>query len=684
LAVRKSSLAAPAGYVALALGLALGSVSLLLDNAAGVFQGALICAASAAWLRVVCPPAAGGDEGSMWASRWLQAVTTLALAALAAYLAIELRPRVLIDDAAITFRYVDRLVEGLGFTYNDHEQILGTSNPLYTLLLTAMHGAGAGIQDSARVLDTVLLVASVVVAVDIGRRLSNWIGGTLAGLLLAFDVFFRAQALDGLEASLAVLLGLLVVSALVRQRWTLAGVFLGLAVWNKLDAGLLAVAVAGAYVLVCRRPPWRIAAVASAVFAPWLIFALAYFGSPIPRSFTAKLDLAKTREIDHGWIVDFFKDEYRFILLALAAGMVVLAWSRRRARPGEAVAVVALGGWLALHAIFYSAVNLSGQFPWYLTALIPPAAILAAAFVANGLALLRWPLLARLGIVAAGTLVLALALRPQVEGSRRALANDRPLLAFEALDNDRRLAAAWVDRYSRPDEVLESGFGWTAYEVDNPFNDLTGLNSRELLPGDYFITHGTPYQSGSAPPFAPPGYIPLATFNLASELNPGWTWFVVFGRRGSAIERSDHRYLQTQVARLPGAEDAATAAEARFEGFDLVAAGAGEVPVRLSADGQPLHVAFTPVADAGHPVRFVVRSGPRTVYRSTVSPDAPPERVVLPVPASERGRARLVFSTSAPGRWVIPKVVIGDALPRPLESADPLLTKEFLARNPGG
>ena len=41
----------------------------------------------------------------------------------------------LFDDAYITFRYARRLSEGLGFTYNSGQAVLGTTTPLYTLIL---------------------------------------------------------------------------------------------------------------------------------------------------------------------------------------------------------------------------------------------------------------------------------------------------------------------------------------------------------------------------------------------------------------------------------------------------------------------------------------------------------------------------------------------------------------------
>ncbi|MCB0187901.1 MAG: hypothetical protein KDE31_26715, partial [Caldilineaceae bacterium] len=40
-----------------------------------------------------------------------------------------------VDDAFITYRYAENLATGQGFVYNAGERLLGTSTPLYTLLL---------------------------------------------------------------------------------------------------------------------------------------------------------------------------------------------------------------------------------------------------------------------------------------------------------------------------------------------------------------------------------------------------------------------------------------------------------------------------------------------------------------------------------------------------------------------
>jgi 4-amino-4-deoxy-L-arabinose transferase-like glycosyltransferase len=46
------------------------------------------------------------------------------------------------DDAFITFRYADNLAHGLGFVYNAGENVMGTSTPLFTLILSLFSLAG--------------------------------------------------------------------------------------------------------------------------------------------------------------------------------------------------------------------------------------------------------------------------------------------------------------------------------------------------------------------------------------------------------------------------------------------------------------------------------------------------------------------------------------------------------------
>ncbi len=83
-------------------------------------------------------------------SAWFVGYVALALYAIA--FGYMLQPLMLIDDAAISFRYAHRLAQGKGFTYNDHEHVIGASNPLYTLVLAGFATAGFDLETTARVM----------------------------------------------------------------------------------------------------------------------------------------------------------------------------------------------------------------------------------------------------------------------------------------------------------------------------------------------------------------------------------------------------------------------------------------------------------------------------------------------------------------------------------------------------
>jgi hypothetical protein len=149
------------------------------------------------------------------------------------WLGITLRPVLHGDDAAITFRYAERLATGRGFTYNDHERVQGASNPLYALTLAAGAKVGMRIEDCALVLGVATLALAAALAAHIATRLAGTIAGLVAGGLLLLDTFYRHQALGGLEVGFTVVLGLGAFVALLWERPSWAGALLGLALWKK-------------------------------------------------------------------------------------------------------------------------------------------------------------------------------------------------------------------------------------------------------------------------------------------------------------------------------------------------------------------------------------------------------------------------------------------------------------------
>jgi len=210
-----------------------------------------------------------------------------------------------IDDAWITYRYAQNILAGNGFVYNPGEQVLGTTTPLFTVLLTLLGLAAGGTQAPFPLL--ALGVSALadglgcLLLAGLGRRLGYPRAGLAAALAWAVAPFSVTFASGGLETSLYVFLLLSLAWAHISGRRLLAALAAVLALLTRPDAlillGLYALDRAWLFLKEVRTGRQARAALSelfkeAGVFLlcalPWFLFAFLYFGSPIPHSVTAK------------------------------------------------------------------------------------------------------------------------------------------------------------------------------------------------------------------------------------------------------------------------------------------------------------------------------------------------------------------------------------------------------------
>ncbi|NUP90266.1 MAG: hypothetical protein HUU25_10650, partial [Candidatus Sumerlaeia bacterium] len=118
-------------------------------------------------------------------------------------------PLTLRDDAYITFRYAENLLAGLGFVYNAGERVLGTTTPLYTLLLAAGGLTGVAVPWVSVALETGAAgLVGWLIALHFRACGLPWMG-PLVTLALATVSRHWLQAAAGMEtmAYVAALLG---------------------------------------------------------------------------------------------------------------------------------------------------------------------------------------------------------------------------------------------------------------------------------------------------------------------------------------------------------------------------------------------------------------------------------------------------------------------------------------------
>jgi hypothetical protein len=215
-------------------------------------------------------------------------VAPVALAALVVRLTAGPHP---VDDAFITFRYALNLMDGQGLVYNAGESVLGTSAPLYAILLTA----AAKLTGSRSFPDLALWLNALADTVSVGlvflilRRLGLALGpAILASLLVAFSPFAIRYSIGGMETS--VLTAVCLLSALLYLRGhRLAPYHLaGLAAGFRPDVLAFGAALLIGETWRSKRVPWR----SLVVLGVWVGFGMlmlwAVYGEPLPHSVLAK------------------------------------------------------------------------------------------------------------------------------------------------------------------------------------------------------------------------------------------------------------------------------------------------------------------------------------------------------------------------------------------------------------
>jgi len=232
----------------------------------------------------------------------------------------------IIDDAYITYRYALNLASGTGFVYNIGEQVLGTTTPLYTILIALfglLTGNNSAIYPQISVtLNALLDAVAVNLLYLIARNLFSTaklqrVPGVVLGGLWSLAPMSVTFAIGGMETSLYITMMLGAFCAWLYEGPVLSATLTGFAVLTRPDAliwaGPLAIAMvvenflpkqpshpspppSGGRVVEDRegaepllsRLPWTEATAFAAVVLPWVLFSWLTFGSPLTNSVSAK------------------------------------------------------------------------------------------------------------------------------------------------------------------------------------------------------------------------------------------------------------------------------------------------------------------------------------------------------------------------------------------------------------
>jgi hypothetical protein len=208
------------------------------------------------------------------------------------------------DDAYISFRYAENLVNGLGLVFNRGERVEGYSNFLWTIWTAVGMKLGAGPEGWSLIWGLACYAASIVLLALIARRLSGGTAGValvpVAAFLAALHPAWSYFATSGLETSLftfLALLGFFLVTSQGARPAAIAGAVFALLAMARPDGPILALP-AGVYVLLAQRGPHRtwarnravllFGAAFAVLWVPYTLWRVSYYGSFFPNTYYAK------------------------------------------------------------------------------------------------------------------------------------------------------------------------------------------------------------------------------------------------------------------------------------------------------------------------------------------------------------------------------------------------------------
>ena len=373
-----------------------------------------------------------------------------------------------IDDPWITYRYAENLASGAGFVYNAGERVLGTSTPLYTLILAGADLLGLSVPHASWVIGGLSAGAALLLVFLLVRRLHTEGAAVLAVALLASATLFHRGATWGMETPLYTALILGVFVAYASGRDLLAAFLAGLCLVARLDGAAVGAALFAVHVVSRRELPLRPGLVFLATVAPWFLFSLLYFGSLSPNSMSAKQLHTGNRLLF--WMPGWLIKEPRAWLAGIGA-LVLVATPRARVTAALPLA------WAALYVVAYTFARIH-PYDWYYIPLLPVLAAFAAVGVLSVAewAGRRWRAPSSVRWLAA--LLIATLLLPDALRTARRLRGDEGELGLERL---RYEAALWMrDSLPAGVPIASGGIGIIGYYNDRVIRDAMGLVSPEV------------------------------------------------------------------------------------------------------------------------------------------------------------------------------------------------------------
>ena len=297
------------------------------------------------------------------------------------------------EDAFITFRAVDNFLKGYGPVWNVGERVQVYTHPLWYALLIIGIGLFKHHYWVTIALSYGCLMATVYLLLKIAKNATSIAQVDIALLVLLLSRAFMDYSSSGLENPLLHLLLACYVLIAIRQqdaakRFLHTSLLYSLVFLTRPD-GIFIITPASLWMLwrVKQQSGWKrtlkLATIAAAPAVAWEVFSLIYYGSLVPNTALAKVNIDYPRAV----LLEQAKNYFAFNLQKdpITLGMVFLSsalvWLNKRTLPKLLMAGVALQ---MLYICYVGADYMLGRF------LSPSVLVVAMAFILMKFEAVRW------------------------------------------------------------------------------------------------------------------------------------------------------------------------------------------------------------------------------------------------------------------------------------------------------
>lgn len=424
------------------------------------------------------PPASSG--GSLYRN----AAICVVLYAVVVRFAILRATHSATEDFFITLRYAENISSGHGFVYNPGEHVLGTTTPLYTLLLALFHRLGLDPIFMGKAVNILADGATVFLIVQLLARTGRPRLGLFAALLYAAASTPINFSIGGMETGLVTLAGISAVYFYVERRPHAFCLSLALLFLLRIDGLLLAGFLLTGWLLPERRnlrSAVRELAAGSIpaliLVLPWLLFATLYFGSPIPVSMLAKMAVYSRmfpQPLPNLPVVQlqFLGGAAQKLMFAAFLAGLAAVWKDSR------LVVPVL--WLL---VYYGVMLVSKviAFGWYFMPPLPVYYIVAALGAGQIIASVAPRAMAGYRLIPNAFLVAFFLLALPLTWHLRSITRD--IAQAQRMEDSVRLPIGlWLRDNAKPNErILLEPIGYIGYYSRLPVLDMVGLVSPEVL-----------------------------------------------------------------------------------------------------------------------------------------------------------------------------------------------------------